>query len=91
MQYNNCFNQIENQELIQKLIDNGYSEFVDAFLLNEKNVYTKKGRLNKSGACRVLKCKPKELDDIMLKCQELLQKDLNFSPIQTEDSEEDDE
>ena len=29
------FDQIENQELIQKLIDNGYGDIVDAFLLHE--------------------------------------------------------
>ena len=45
---NNPFDQLENQELIQKLIDNGYGNLVDAFLLNDGKVYTKKGRLNKS-------------------------------------------
>lgn len=74
--YNNSFEQLENQELIQKLIDSGYGELVDAFLLNDGKVYTKKGRLNKSGACRVLKCKPKELEDAILACQELLQKEM---------------
>ena len=64
------FDQIENQELIQKLIDNGYGDIVDAFLLHDAKVYTKKGRLNKSGACRVLKCKPKELEDAIKECQE---------------------
>lgn len=73
---NNSFEQLENQELIQKLIDSGYGELVDAFLLNDGKVYTKKGRLNKSGACRVLKCKPKELEDAILACQELLQKEM---------------
>lgn len=87
MQYNNYFNQFENQELIQKLIDNGYGDLVDAFLLNDNKVYTKKGRLNKSGACRVLKCKPKELDDLIKACQELLQKDLNFIPLEQEEDQ----
>jgi hypothetical protein len=68
---------MENQELIQKLIDSGYSNLVDAFLLNDTKVYTKKGRLNKSGACRVLKCKPKELEDAIKACQELLKRDLS--------------
>ena len=73
----NSFDQMENQELIQKLIDSGYSNLVDAFLLNDSKVYTKKGRLNKSGACRVLKCKPKELEDAIKACQELLKRDLS--------------
>lgn len=70
------FEQMENQELIQKLIDNGFGNLVDAFLLNDGKVYTKKGRLNKSGACRVLKCKPKDLEDAILACQDLLQKEM---------------
>jgi hypothetical protein len=78
----NLFDNIENQELIQKLIDSGYSRLVDAFLLNDTKVYTKKGRLNKSGACRVMKCKPKELEDAIIACQELLKKELKV-----EDSE----
>lgn len=71
----NTFDQLENQELIQKLIDNGFSDIVDAFLLNDTRVYTKKGRLNKSGACRVLNLKPKELEDRIKQCKELLFKD----------------
>lgn len=70
------FNNLENQELIQKLIDNGFGELVDAFLLNDNKVYTRKGRTNKSGACRVLKWKPKELEDAMAACKELLYKDM---------------
>jgi len=73
---NNPFDQLENQELIQKLIDSGYSNLVDAFLLNDGKVYTKKGRLNKSGACRVLKCKPKDLEDAIAACQSLLNKEM---------------
>lgn len=75
---NNSFNQLENQELIQKLIDNGFERLVDAFLLNDNKVYTKKGRLNKSGACRVLKWKPKELEDAIKECQELLKLEYEF-------------
>jgi len=73
---NNVFDQIENQELIQKLIDHGYGHLVDAFLLNDNKVYTKKGRLNKSGACRIMKCKPKDLEDAILACQALLKKEM---------------
>lgn len=71
------FDSIENQELIQKLVDCGFGKLVDAFLLNDAKVYTKKGRLNKSGACRVLKCKPKELEDAIKACQELLKRELD--------------
>lgn len=76
MKNNNVFDQIENQELIQKLIDHGFGKLVDAFLLNDTKVYTKKGRLNKSGACRVLKCKPKDLEDAIIACQSLLKKEM---------------
>lgn len=75
---NNLFDQIENQELIQKLIDNGFSHLVDAFLLNDAKVYTKKGRLNKSGACRIMKCKPKDLEDAISACQALLKKEMSL-------------
>lgn len=75
---NNPFDQIESQELIQKLIDNGYGNIVDAFLLNDAKVYTKKGRLNKSGACRVLDCKPRDLELAMIECQNLLKKEMSL-------------
>lgn len=77
--YNGSFDQLENQELIQKLIDNGFKDLVDAFFLNDNKVYTKKGRLNKSGACRVLKCKPKDLEDAIQACKEILCVDINES------------
>jgi hypothetical protein len=77
----NSFDNLENQELIKKLIDSGFGNLVDAFLLNDGKVYTKKGRLNKSGACRVLKCKPKDLDDTLKACQELLKKEFNEEEI----------
>jgi hypothetical protein len=75
---NNPFEQIESQELIQKLIENGFGKIVDAFLLNDSKVYTKKGRLNKSGACRVLKCKPKDLEDAIAACQSLLNNEMSL-------------
>lgn len=78
------FDQIENQELIQKLIDSGYGKIVDAFLLHDSKVYTKKGRLNKSGACRVLKCKPKELEDALKACQEILALELKVENMEEE-------
>jgi len=75
--------QIEKQELLQKLIDKGFGKLIDALLSNEKEVYTKKGRLNKSGACRVLGWKPKELDEALAQCREVLKFD-----IFTEDNQE---
>jgi len=45
---------IEEQELIDKLVKAGYGPLVNALLLNDSKCYTKKARLNKSGACRVL-------------------------------------
>ena len=38
--------------------------------------YTKKGRLNKSGACRLLGCKPKELEETMQRCRDILKKEM---------------
>jgi len=43
--------------------------------LNESKVYTKKGRLNKSGACRVLGLKPKQLDEFLSKCRHMIKFD----------------
>lgn len=63
---------LERQEQIQKLINNGHGDLVEALLYNEAQVYTKKGRLNKSGACRVLGWKTKQLEDALLDCQKIL-------------------
>ena len=68
--------EIETKELIDKLIKAGYGEIVNAFLLNESKTYTKKSRLNKSGACRVLDLKPKQLDDQFKMMRALLERDL---------------
>lgn len=68
--------EIERRELIQKIIKAGYGDIVDAFLLNDAKCYTKKGRLNKSGACRVLDFKPKQLDDKFAMIKKLLEKDV---------------
>jgi hypothetical protein len=63
---------LERTELIQKLIENGYGELVEALLYNEGKVYTKRGRLNKSGACRVLTWKTKQLEDALADCRRIL-------------------
>lgn len=66
---------LEKEELIEKLRSSGFGELIDAFLLNETKVYTKKGRLNKSGACRVMNVKPKQLEDLLAACRTILEKD----------------
>ena len=73
----NILEQMEVQELIQKLIKNGYEDIVKILLENENKVYTKKGRLNKSGACRKLNLKTKQLEDKLNEMKNLLEKDLD--------------
>ena len=70
---------MERQELIQKLVDKGYGQLVEALLLNENKVYTKKGRLNKSGTCRVLGWKTKQLEDALEECKKILKNDLDLA------------
>lgn len=67
---------VERQELIQKLIDSGYGDLVESFLYNEQKVYTKKARLNKSGACRVMNCKTKQVEDALMECRRILGPDV---------------
>jgi hypothetical protein len=74
---NNLIEIIERQELIEKLTAKGYGPLVEALLTNENKVYTKKGRLNKSGACRVLSWKTKQLEDALQECREILRNDLS--------------
>jgi nucleoside-diphosphate-sugar epimerase len=81
----NLIEQLEKQELIQKLIDKGYAPLIDALLDNERDVYTKKGRLNKSGACRVLGWKPKELEQALEECRDILKNDLFFNDKEEEE------
>lgn len=71
----NATAELERQELIQKIIDAGYGDVVETFLTNEQEVYTKRGRLNKSGACRILGCSAKDLDIAFQKLRVLLRKD----------------
>ena len=68
--------ELEIKELIDKLVQHGHGDIVNAFLLNDTKCYTKKGRLNKSGACRVLDFKPKQLDDTFALMRKLLEPDL---------------
>jgi hypothetical protein len=63
--------QLERQELIQKLVDSGHGELVETLLTSNK-VWTKKGRLNKSGACREMGWKAKQLEDALEEFREAL-------------------
>ena len=74
----NFIEEIETRELIQKLIDNGFGRVVDAFTSQEQRCLTKKSRLNKSGTCRVLEIKPKDLENTFKSMRELLSKDLGI-------------
>jgi hypothetical protein len=69
---NNSTEILERQELIKKLEDKGYGPLIEALLMHENKVYTKKGRLNKSGACRVLGWKTKQLEDALKECRDIL-------------------
>lgn len=66
---------LEQNELIDKLNDSGYADLVDIFLSNESLIFTKSGRINKSGACRVLKCKTKQLEKMLAECRRILGED----------------
>ena len=68
---------IEKQELIDKLIANGYEELVEVLLMNE--AYTKRGRSNKSSMCRALGWKTKQLEDAFAECRKILGTDVFFS------------
>ena len=67
--------QIERKVLVKKLEDNGYGDFVAKIFSSEDAVYTRRGRLNKSGACRQLGWKPKQLEDALIRCREILAED----------------
>lgn len=91
----NPVHSLEIQEIIQKLRDAGYSELVDCLLDNEKDCYTKKGRLNKSSTCRRLNWKGKKLEDALEHMRMILKNefDLDILPILDDDdgNDEDDE
>jgi hypothetical protein len=73
----NIIDEMERQELIEKLIKNGYGDIVNMLLENDNKVYTKKGRLNKSGACRKLKLKTKQLEDKLEEMKNLLKNEMD--------------
>jgi hypothetical protein len=75
---NNPMHSIEIQEIITKLRDAGYGELVDCLLDNEKDCYTKKGRLNKSSTCRRLNWKGKKLEDALQHMRDILKSEFDF-------------
>lgn len=83
----NFIETLERDELIQKIEEAGYKQVIETLLMNESKVYTKKGRLNKSGACRILNMKPKELDALMQKFRDIIKTD-QFLPEQDDDEED---
>lgn len=72
---NNLIEVMERQELIQKLINKGYGRLIEVLLYNEE-VYTKKGRLNKSATCRILNWKPSQLEAALKECKDILHLDI---------------
>lgn len=81
---------IEMQEVIKKLRDAGYGELIDCLLDNEKDCYTKKGRLNKSSTCRKLNWKSKKLEDALKCMKDLLKGDFDLEIDEDEDETEED-
>lgn len=69
---------LEEQEILKKLMDSGHTEFINTLLSNEKTCYTKRGRINKSGTCRVLGWKPKQLEDALEACRQILGEEFNL-------------
>lgn len=67
---------LEREELVEKLKQAGHEELIEQLLSNNK-VYTKKGRLNKSGACRAMGWKTKQLEDALAACRDVLSKEFN--------------
>ncbi len=66
---------IESNELLNILENSYLKEKINLLLSNENLVYTKKGRLNKSGACRILDMKNKELETFLEECRKVLEVD----------------
>ena len=84
---------IENNELLQILENSYLKEKISLLLSNENRVYTKKGRLNKSGACRILNMKNKELESFLEECRKLLEVDQfldkqEYEALRTENEED---
>jgi hypothetical protein len=87
----NPIHSIETQEVIDKLKEAGFAELVDCLLDNEKDCYTKKGRLNKSSTCRRLNWKGKKLEDALQEMRSVLQVEFDLEIEEEEESEEEEE
>jgi hypothetical protein len=87
----NPIHSIETQEVIDKLKEAGFAELVDCLLDNEKDCYTKKGRLNKSSTCRRLNWKGKKLEDALQEMRSVLQVEFDLEIEEEEGSEEEEE
>lgn len=85
---NNPISHIEMQEIIDKLKDSGYKDYVECLIENDNDCYTKKGRLNKSGACRKMGIKNKQLEDALVEMREILKNDFDLDDIVINDDEE---
>ena len=74
----NLVESLERRELIQKLVTASpeCGELIEILMAGGNKVYTKKGRLNKSGTCRALGWKPKQLEDVLIQCREILGTDI---------------
>lgn len=88
MTHANPVHAIETQEVIEKLKNAGYTELVECLLDNEKECYTKKGRLNKSSTCRKLNWKGKKLEDALKEMREILQPEYDLSEVEDDEEEE---
>ena len=82
---------VENTELLHILENSYLKEKINLLLSNENLVYTKKGRLNKSGACRILSMKNKELDTFLEECRKVLEVDQFLEPEEYQNLQEDNE
>ena len=80
---------IENNELLQILENSYLKEKIGLLLSNENSVYTKKGRLNKSGACRILNMKSKELETFLIECRKILEVEQFLDSSEVDNWEED--
>lgn len=71
---------IEMQEVIDKLkkAHPDYGVLIECLLENEKDCYTKKGRLNKSSTCRKLGWKNKRLEDALKSMRGNLKSEFNL-------------
>jgi len=64
---------VEQQEIFDKLREKGFGELIDAFLLNERECYTSRGRLKKVGVCRVTGWPIRQLEEQLAACKTALE------------------